>query len=229
MSNKIKHLTELKNSLSIEGKKKLILGLKRWKEKLAKENSMTLSPQEPMWVSEEIPNKERNVIAKTFTINGDFNQYVNRNRGVQFTSKEMDSISNFKSNVTPTFQDKFSIKFETTDDFGNNTTCIIKKHLQGNQFVFTAYTSHDKARPEPKPESKPIQKPTLPSTKKISPPVKGTSPLSTSKPTNKPTPSSPLKEENNMNNQIEVTKTITFQNDNQGADILADFLRKIDL
>jgi hypothetical protein len=198
MSNKIKHLSELKNSLSIEGKKKLIVGLKRWREKIAKEN-------------------------------GDFNQYVTRNRGIQFTSKEMDSISNFKSKVTPTFHDKFSVKFETTDDFGNNTTCVIKKHLQGNQFVFTAYTKHDKSRPDPKPEQKPEQKPPQ---RPMSAPVKKmpTQPKSTPSPLPKGNPMpSPLKEANNMGDKIEVTKTITFQNDMEGSNILADFLRKIDL
>lgn len=214
------HFMKMKESLSVEEKKKLLYGLKLWKKKIAKENAMTLSPQEPMWISEEEPNVERNVIAKTFTTNGDFDPFVNQNRGIQFAPKEIEAIRNFKKIVSPTAQDPFFVRFEGTDNFGNNTTTVIKKHRQGNQLTFTAFTKHDKVqpKPKPKPEIPPQKTPSrkTPSTPMINKPIKPSMPA--------------LKEEETMpENQITITKTITFQDETKGADILADFLRKLDL
>lgn len=210
-SNEIlKELIKNKDKLSLNEKKKLLYGLKLLKKKTQKENAMTLSPQEPMWISEEYSNTERNVVAKTFSVQDEFENYVNKNRGIQFTPKELDSITNFKT-ASPSSQDPFVVRFEKTDDFGNNQTIVIKKHRQGNQFVFTAYTKYDSMEPmgseEPDIEMGKQQKPMSQSSKK--PPV--------------------MKEENEMENKVIVTKTITFSDDTQGSDILADFLRKLDL
>ena len=94
--NTLRCLVENKETLSIEEKKKLLHGLKLLKRKLEKENSITLSPQEPMNLDEDIPNKERNVIAKTFTVNGDFDSFINKNRGIQLSPKETEAILNFE-------------------------------------------------------------------------------------------------------------------------------------
>lgn len=213
----------MKESLSTEEKRKLLYGLKLLKKKIEKE-MYDHSPGEPMWISEEDPNAERNVIAKTFAIDGDFDPYVNKNRGIQFTGKEIDAIENFKENVAPSAFDQFMVRFETTDDFGNNTTTVIKKFRQGNQFVFTAFAKHDKAelepeKPEPEPEA-PKQAPQA-----------GPAPAKKPVPTGPPGSPAPVKEaeEDPMGSKIVVTKTVAFTNDIQGADVLADFLRTLDL
>jgi hypothetical protein len=234
----IKPLMEMREGMTAEDKRKLLIGLKQYKASVAKENSMTLSPQEPMWISEEQPNAERNVVAKTFTQQGNFDPFVNQNRGIQFAPKEMEALANFKKIVAPTTIDPFSARFETTDDFGNNTTTVIKKHRQGNQFVFTAFAKHDSSRPEPEPEPEPAPKQGMPPTSpKGMPapkgaPAKGGATQSTgAKPSMPSMPS--LKElatgQSPTDNQITITKTITFTDEIKGADILADFLRTLDL
>jgi len=232
-SKTLKHLREIKGSLTSEQKKKLIVGLKTLKKKIAKENAMTLSPQEPMNLDEDIPNKERNVISQTFTVdNEDFDSYINRYRGIQFTPKENDAILNFRNIVHPTAQDPFFVRFENVDDFGNNTTTVVKKFKKGDQFVFTAFSSVTKT---PEPESEPEAE--MPSPEK---PPQGL----TNEPTGKPgiagkaeKPGSaakpelpPLKEQDEMDkNQTLISKSIPFQDDTEGADILSDFLRKLDI
>lgn len=229
-------LNELKSSLSTEQKKKLILGLQKLKSSMS-ENDTTLSPQEPMYLSEEYPNKERSVVSKTFPVDGDFDPYVNQNRGIQFAPKEADAIRNFRKVSTPTMQTPFMVKFESTDDFGNNTTTVIKKYKQGNQFVFTAFTKHDNSNieAEPKPEANPQSNPVQPKTPNLQgqhPKLQNVSgkmnPMS-AKPSQPSQP--PLKEadENAISKKIIVTKTITFSDEINGSNILSDFLRKLDL
>jgi hypothetical protein len=55
--------------------------------------------------------------------------------------------------LKPTQQDKFFVKYEFTDEFGVNTTTIIKKLREGNQFCWTAFSKHERAEDEGKPES----------------------------------------------------------------------------
>lgn len=231
--NKLKQLAKNKNSLSLEEKKKLLYGLKLMKKKLEKENAMTMSPQEPMWISDAIENQERNVISKTFKTEGNYNAFVNQNRGIQFSPKEMEAITNFKNMLEPTALDPFMVRFETTDDFGNNSTTTIKKFKQGNQFVFTSFSSHDQIN---EPEKEEPEQPQMPQGKGMTPPTGKPAPgKPTATPAVKPPQGGkgglpPLKEANEPNpNEIIVTKTITFSDEIQGADILADFLRKIDL
>jgi hypothetical protein len=218
---------KMKESMTEEEKRELLLGLRK-----TKENNTSISPQEPMWISEEQPNSERNVISKTFTQNGDFDPFVNKNRGIQFAPKEIDTIANFKNIATPTAQDQFMVRFEKTDDFGNNTTTVIKKHRQGNQLVFTAFTKHDSSRPEPEPESPELGKQPPRKPQMGGKPQMGEKPSipTASKPSKPSMPS--LKElatGQSQENQITITKTIPFQDEIKGADILADFLRTLDL
>lgn len=223
---------KMKEGMTQEEKRELLIGLRKMKE-----NDASISPQEPMWISEEQPNAERNVIAKTFTQEGDFDPFVNKNRGIQFAPKELDTIAIFKDTVAPSSQDPFMVRFETTDDFGNNTTTVVKKHRQGDQFVFTAFAKHDSSRPEPEPEPEapPPGKPQQPEKPQMGgkgsqPQAGGQKPAMGSKPSQPPMPS--LKElamGKSPENQITVTKTITFQDEIDGADILADFLRTLDL
>lgn len=218
---------KMKETLTAEEKRQLLVGLKKMKS----ENAMVMSPIEPMNLEEDQPSRERNVIAKKFAVDGEFDPYVNQQRGVQFAPKETDAIRSFQNFETPTAIDPFMVRYEATDDFGNNTTTVVKKHRQGNAFVFTAFTKYDNANPEPEPEEKPEAPPAQGQGK---PPLPTPGGKPKSPPTGKPqaAPAMPsLKELSQppMNNKIMVTKTIVFSDEVQGADILADFLRKLDI
>jgi hypothetical protein len=207
-SNRFRRINEMKSSLSDEQKKKLIVGLKKWKSKM---------------INEEVSSHERNVIAKTFTDTGEFDPYVNKNRGIQFTSKELDSIANFKEVMSPTAEDQFMVRYENTDDFGNNTTTVIKKFREGTQFVFVSFTKNDNSvldEPETPEEQEPPQaNPKMPSPSQLG-----------GKETQSKIPSPVVKEENEpVGKQITLTKTIPFTDEITGSDILSDFLRKLDL
>lgn len=52
----------------------------------------------------------------------------------------------------PTQRDKFFVKYESTDDFGNNDTTVIKKLKEGNMFCWTAFSKHESAEEEGNPE-----------------------------------------------------------------------------
>jgi hypothetical protein len=51
-------------------------------------------------------------------------------------------------NDQPTQRDKFFVKYESTDDFGNNDTTVIKKLREGNMFCWTAFSKHESAEEE---------------------------------------------------------------------------------
>ena len=70
-----------------------------------------------------------------------------------------DILANFLSELElhqekPTAGDKFFLRFELTDDFGNNTTTVIKKLKEGNQFCWTAFSKYESAEEEGNPGSK---------------------------------------------------------------------------
>jgi hypothetical protein len=141
------------------------------------------------------------VIAKTFDTNADFDSYINQRRGIEITSKEVQSIvselttpsqnsedepevtvdDTIRITKTITFveeneganiladlliklelQDqkpietvRYYIKYETTDEFGNNNTTVIKKLKEGNQFCWTAFSKYERAENEGNSESTP--------------------------------------------------------------------------
>lgn len=199
--NKLKHFMKVKECLSMEGKRKLLHALKLYKE--------TLAPQDHNMLDEEDPTQaERNVIAKTFDTQADFDSYVNQRRGIEFTPKELQSIQNYKDSK-PTQQDRFFVKYESTDDFGNNSTTIIKKLKEGTQFCFTAFSKHEKEEEEGKPEGSEEEE--------------GGEELKEQE------QSQNAGEDMTVNDKIRITKTITFVDDNEGPNILSDFLLKLDL
>ena len=74
-----------------------------------------------------------------------------------------DVLSNFLSELElaqekPTAGDKFFLRYELTDDFGNNTTTIIKKLKEGNQFCWTAFSKYESAEEEGNPGNKDEEK-----------------------------------------------------------------------
>lgn len=190
----IQKYIKAKGSLDESGKKKLLQALRLYKE-----------IQEPMWVAEDamMDKPERQVVAKTFDTKADFDSYVNQRRGIEITPKEMQSIVNFKD-AKPTQQDRFFVKFETTDAFGHNATTVIKKLMDGNQLCWTAFSRHETAEEEGKPEG--AEEPAM----------------------NEEMPTGG-DEEVTVEDPIRITKTTTFRDDTEGSNVLADFLQQLDL
>ena len=56
------------------------------------------------------------------------------------------------SHERPTSGDKFFMKYELTDEFGHNTTTVIKKLKEGGQFCWTAFSKYESAEEEGNPE-----------------------------------------------------------------------------
>jgi hypothetical protein len=74
-----------------------------------------------------------------------------------------DILSNFLSTLEladekPTHGDKFFIRYEITDGFGNNTTTVIKKLKEGNQFCWTAFSKYESAEEEGNPKKEEDEK-----------------------------------------------------------------------
>ncbi len=236
----IKRFIKAKECLTESGKRKLLHALHLYKEL-----------QEPMWISEDgmMDRPERNVIAKTFDTKADFDSYVNQRRGIQMTPKEQQSILSY-TETKPTQRDHFFVKFETTDDFGNNETTIIKKLREGNQFCWTAFTKHESAEeegggesegPEDKEDDKGKDDTDLEDKlglKELAPaapnaqPTQQPQPQPQQTPQPQPTPQQTAPAEDDemtVDDPIRITKTITFVDDNEGSCILSDFLQKLDI
>jgi hypothetical protein len=199
---KVRNIIKLKECLNPEQKKKMGKLLQYFKT-LAKEEvtgnvgGETDIANPDNFVSEDEVNMERNVVAKTFDTQADFDSYVNQHRGIEMTPKEQQAILGYK-NAKPTQQDKFFVKYENTDEFGTNDTTVIKKMKEGNQFVWTAFAKHESAEEEGKPE--------------------GAEAVDEQE-----------GEDLTVNDEIRIMKTITFTSDVDGANVLGDFLRKLDI
>jgi len=195
--SRLRNIVNMKEQLTDEQKRKLLIGLKKLKEEYTGNTGGETDITNPdNLVSEEIPT-ERNVIAKTFDTKSDFDSYVNQHRGIEFTPKEQQSIINYK-NSKPTQHDKYFVKYETTDDFGTNDTTVIKKLKEGGQFCWTAFAKHERADEEAEPEGNVAEQETS-------------------------------EDELTVNDPIRITKSVTFINDVDGANVLSDFLIKLDL
>lgn len=201
----VKNIRALKDKMTQEQKRRLLIGLRKLKEEYTGNvggetditNSDNLQVNEDEFTTRIGP--ETNVIAKTFDTKADFDSYVNQRRGIEITSKEVQSIvseqevppqesgnenevtvddtiritktitfidENESANILadlliklelqdqkPTETTKYYIKYETTDEFGNNNSTVIKKLKEGNQFCWTAFSKYERAEEEGNPES----------------------------------------------------------------------------
>lgn len=87
------------------------------------------------------PNQtEQNPIAKTFNQQGNFEEYIGKFSGLELKPKEIESITNY-TNAKPTKMDKFLVRYESTDEFNNNTITVVKKLREGTDLVFTIFQS----------------------------------------------------------------------------------------
>jgi hypothetical protein len=100
-------------------------------------------PNEPSSDEETIDDKIR--IQKSIT-------FTDETHGSEILSNFLAELG--LSNQRPTSGDKFFMKYEVTDDFGNNTTTVIKKLKEGSQFCWTAFSKYETAEEEGKPEEK---------------------------------------------------------------------------
>lgn len=167
--------------------------------------------REPMYLDEE---KETNPVAKTFNVKDDFEKYAKRYVGQPFSPKELEALDTFQE-VKPTKIERIEIRYETTDEFQNTTSTILKKMKDSGQFCFTAFTKHTKVEPEEEPE--PDQPESLEPTDANAP------------------PEMPMKEQQDPapmdepKDDIIVTKSTLFNDEIKGAAVLAEFLKKLDL
>lgn len=98
--------------------------------------------QEPSYLQEN----QSNPVSKEFTVKGkEYESYVNEFKGIPFTQKEHDSINNF-TEEKPIKADNIVIRYETTDDFQNNTTTTIKKLKEGNTFIYSAFSKYTSSK-----------------------------------------------------------------------------------
>jgi hypothetical protein len=227
MQSKFRNILKFKKTMTLEQKQRLLKVLHSLKEEYTGNpgGETDINADGNMMVSEDEftanTTPERNVIAKTFDTKADFDSYVNQRRGIEMTPKEQQAIIGYQR-AKPTQQDKFFAKYEKTDDFGNNTTTVIKKLKEGNQFTWTAFSKHESAEEEGKPSDEKSDK-----LKEAVP-----TPSQPSTPSNKPTtPSTPSEDDSELtvDDPIRITKTVTFSDDSEGSKILGDFLQKLDL
>jgi hypothetical protein len=227
---KLQHFTKVKECMTEAQKRKLLGVLRTLKEEYTGNvggetdirNADNLMVAEDEFTARVKP--EPNVIARTYDTEADFESYVRMKSGIEMTPKELEAIANFKE-IRPVKQDKFSVEFRTTDDFGNNNRTIIKKLLQGKELSWVAFSTFETAEEEGKPD---VQK------AKEEPPGGGEAgsekepelpPLKEADPsTSKPEGDNTLE----VKDPIRVTWSITFQGDD-GADVLTDFLQKLDI
>ena len=201
-TQKLKHLISIKESMNPTQKKKLLGTLKLIREEytgnLGGETDITNADN----LTTNEGNEGENVIAKTFDTKSDFDSYVNQHRGIEMTAKEQQAVLGYKKSK-PTQQDKFFVKYENADTFSNNSTTIIKKLKEGNQFCWTAFATYENAeeKGEELSEANPPQ---------VMPSVKNDAEVTADDP-------------------IRITKSITFTDDTNGANILSKFLMKLDI
>jgi len=182
--------------------------------------------REPMYLEEE----ETNPVAKKFTVQQPFERYVKRYIGQPFSPKELEALDSY-TEQKPTKIERTEIRYETTDDFQNSTTTIIKKMKDGVEFSYNAFSKYTKVEPkeeEPPPgEEPPIGEPestdSEPGGKINLPPMEE----SDTTPPNKPVATPPPTEDES--DDVTITKSILFKDDIKGAAILAEFLKKLDL
>lgn len=75
--------------------------------------------------------------------------FVDETRGADILANFLAELE--LSHERPTSGDKFFMKYEITDEFGHNTTTVIKKLKEGGQFCWTAFSKYESAEEEGNP------------------------------------------------------------------------------
>ena len=142
-----------------------------------------------------------NVISKKFNTNSDFNAYVAQHRGLQILPQEKQAIINY-NNVKPSELSDFLVKYETTDDFSNNNTTVIKKLKEGTQYCWTAFSKNEAAN-------------SMNATKNEIP--------------KQSQQQSQTQKQPEVNDTVEIIKSVPFNDETVGSKILSEFLIKLDI
>jgi hypothetical protein len=178
---------------------------------------------------DESDGTQTNPVAKEFHVKDDFQAYIKKYLGQPLSPKEMEAVNTLKE-VKPTKVERTELWYETSDDFKNSTTTVIKKMKDGSQFSFNAFQKHTTAQPEPEePEQPPMgsQPPMGPEGQPAAPIVPGSPEQPSTQPGAEPTePEQPAEPEKD---DIIVTKSVLFNDEIKGGAILAEFLKKLDL
>ena len=208
----VEKLKLLKDRMTKEQKRRFLKALREYQGNIGGETDI-VNADNPLTNENEYTSgnrpPERNVIAKTFDTEADFDSYVNQRRGLEITPKEFQSVENY-TKTRPTHFDKFHLRYEITDDFGNNDTTIIKKLKEVDQFCWTAFSKHETAEEEGSPSLNEVD-------------------ADQSSDTSPEQPTSDEPADVIANDPIRITKSITFTDDEEGANALSDFLLKLDL
>lgn len=244
MPSKFTNIRKLKDKMTLEQKKRVLKALKALREcgniggttDIVPDGVMGPILQEDQFTS--LIKPESNSIAKTFAIKANFDDCVNKHLGIEMTDKEMQAILGFKR-LRPTHQDKFSVEYESTNNFGKNNKTIIKKLKDGDKFCFTAFSKHEPTEDKNKQSDSSLNelapaplanqgkpKPTQSKPVKLPPKPVASKPIATKPTTNKPAAQPP---DVTVDDSIRVTKSTTFVNDSDGSNMLGDFLLKLDL
>ena len=198
----LKKLIISKKSLTLEHKKKVIQILKEYRKTY---KSLICEDE----------NSNINIISKKFNTNADFDSYVAQHRGLQILPKEKQTVINYK-NATPIEFTDFYIKYESTDDFSNNNTTVVKKLKEGNQYCWTAFSKNQASDNNIKEADEPSSQPPV-----------NTDGEEKSQDNGQEQPEQPEPEE--PENTIQIIKSIPFVDEMTGSKILSEFLIKLDI
>ncbi len=153
-----------------------------------------------------IQESETNPIAKQFTVDDDYEKYVKKYIGQPFLAKELEALHTFQG-AKPQKVDRTEIRFETSDEFGNTNTIVIKKLKDSGQFSFNAFSKHEQVNDS----EDETQEPAV---------TEPTAPIDSSTPTPDPT-------SQDTKDEITISKSLLFKDDIKGGSILSDFLKKL--
>lgn len=213
----LKKLIAAKDSLSPLGKLKLLkllLLIKEGELKVGKAAEGSLTEDEV---------GERNPIAKVEKTSGELESYAAQRPRIEFTDKELQSIIGFKDQAQPTQQDKFVVKYQTSDPDGANITTIVQKEREGQVFNFVAYGKKENSNNQGLPGDAP--EPADDGGDDTGDDEGGMPDLGSLKENEDPN----QPQEITADEDIVITKSITFSDDTQSADVLSDFLRALEL
>jgi len=108
----IRKIKKLKPKLTSEQKKKLLVGLKNYKNNNISEYQTSISNM-----------KERNAIAKVFDTKADFDTYTNQRRGIEITQKELQSLTTENKKIS---EIEATVDGDTIDNNSNDDQDTIR-------------------------------------------------------------------------------------------------------
>lgn len=215
-ADKLKCFIAAKESFSQLGRLRLLKILL-----LIKEGKLKVGDASEGALTEDDAVGERNPIAKVENTKGELDSYAAQKQRIEFTDKELQSVIGFKDQAQPSQQDKFVVKFQTTNGDGENITTIVQKEREGQVFNFVAYAKKENSNNQ----GLPGQEPSEPEDDGGDDDGGDVPDLSDLKENELPSQGQEITAEDD----IVITKSITFADDSQSSDILADFLRALEI